>query len=52
MKKKNVGPTHKVREDYGDEELTGLEGLVVFAALVVIGGSAFSLYYLMQHGGV
>ena len=50
--KERVGPTHRIRDDYGDEELTGLEGLVVFAALIMIGGSAFALYYLMQHGGV
>ena len=48
MKKKNVGPTHKVRDNY--EDLTGLEGLVVFIALVVSGGSAFALYYLSQGG--
>ena len=44
--KKQVGPTHRVRNDYGDTDLTNLEAVVVFLALVVIGGSAFGLYYL------
>ncbi len=50
QQKKRVGPTHRVREqDEGDGypfPNDWLEAVIVFTALVFIGGGAFFMYYL------
>jgi hypothetical protein len=48
MKKKNVGPSQKLRhDDIGDTfPDSWVEALIVFIALAGIGGGALSLYYL------
>ena len=48
---KRGGPRHRVRKDdeVGDTfPDSWVEGLIVFAALIGIGGGALSLYYLAQ----
>lgn len=51
VSKKRGGPRHRVRKDdeVGDTfPDSWVEGLIVFAALIGIGGGALSLYYLAQ----
>ena len=50
MKKRDVGATHRVRQDEVGENFPEdwFEAVVVFTALVFIGGGAFTLYYLSQ----
>ena len=44
MKKKKIGPTHRVRDDYYDP--ADFEAVVVFVALVVVGASVWMLAHL------
>ena len=49
--KKRGGPDHKVRNDeIGDDSFPNdwIEAVIVFVALIGIGGGAFTLYYLGQ----
>ena len=50
QQKKRAGPTHRVRQDdLGDAFPNDwLEGLIVFVALIGIGGGALTLYHLAQ----
>lgn len=50
VKKKKIGPTHRVRKDELGESFPsdGIEAVIVFLALIGIGGGAFMLYYLAQ----
>ena len=48
--KKKIGATHRVRQDEIGESFPQdwVEAVVVFTALLFIGGGAFTLYYLSQ----
>ena len=46
----DIGPTHRVRKDELGESFPSdsIEAVIVFLALIGIGGGAFMLYYLAQ----